>query len=63
MLLLRVTHGSRQDVAASKRHGGRSQFYGIANGFVIAAGTYGAGWISGGCFGPAVAVALTSAVP
>jgi aquaporin Z len=46
------------NVAASKRHAGRSQFYGLAIGFVIAAGAYGAGRISGGCFNPAVALSL-----
>lgn len=45
------------NVAASKKDGG-NQYYGIAIGFVIVAGAYGAGNISGGCFNPAVALAL-----
>ena len=50
-------------VAASKRHGGKSQFYSIAVGFVIAAGAYGAGRISGGCLTPPSRSPWTSAVP
>jgi len=48
------------NVAASKRNGcGTGQeFYGLAIGFVIIAGAYGAGAISGGCFNPAVAIGL-----
>lgn len=34
------------------------QFYGIATGLVITAGHYSAGAISGGCFNPAVAIAI-----
>jgi aquaporin Z len=54
--------------AASKMHppgSGRgpagqreNQFYGIAIGFVVIAGGYGAGHISGGCFNPAVAIGI-----
>merc|ERR1719215_2489255 len=36
-------------------HAGMNQFYGLAIGFVVIAGGYGAGHISGGCFNPAVA--------
>eukprot|EP00747_Dinoflagellata_sp_TGD_P125969 gnl/TRDRNA2_/TRDRNA2_174230_c4_seq19.p1 gnl/TRDRNA2_/TRDRNA2_174230_c4~~gnl/TRDRNA2_/TRDRNA2_174230_c4_seq19.p1 ORF type:complete len:405 (-),score=66.80 gnl/TRDRNA2_/TRDRNA2_174230_c4_seq19:222-1391(-) len=43
------------NVAASKCHAGKNQFYGLAIGFVIVAGGYGGGRISGGCFNPAVA--------
>merc|ERR1719389_591115 len=43
------------NVAASKKHAGQNQFYGLAIGFVVIAGGYGAGHISGGCFNPAVA--------
>jgi aquaporin Z len=46
------------NVAASTKHAGKNQFYGIAIGFVIVAGAFGAGNISGGCFNPAVAVGL-----
>jgi len=46
------------NTAASKRIGGKNQFYGLAIGFVIVAGAYGPGAISGGCFNPAVAVAI-----
>merc|ERR1719182_1293548 len=49
--------------AASKRNGcgskgGNQQFYGLAIGFVIVAGGYGAGHISGGAFNPAVALGI-----
>jgi len=46
--------------AASKKNGcdTGNQFYGLAIGFVIVAGAYGAGAISGGCFNPAVALGL-----
>jgi len=49
------------NVAASKVHGGHNQFYGIAIGFVVVAGAYGAGSVSMGCFNPAVALALDTA--
>lgn len=45
--------------AASKNEG--NQFYGLAIGFVIVAGGYGAGAISGGCFNPAVAFSIECA--
>jgi aquaporin Z len=35
-----------------------NKYYGLAIGFVIVAGAYGAGAISGGCFNPAVAVGI-----
>merc|ERR550537_2131596 len=38
--------------------GGPQQFYGLAIGFVVIAGGYGAGAISGGAFNPAVALGL-----
>jgi len=54
------------NVAAAK-HGKHhdNQFYGLAIGFVIVAGAYGAGVVSGGCFNPAVAIAIdaSSLVP
>merc|ERR1719199_106315 len=46
------------NVAASKRIGGKNQFFGLAIGFVIVAGAYGPGAVSGGCFNPAVAFAI-----
>eukprot|EP00747_Dinoflagellata_sp_TGD_P060719 gnl/TRDRNA2_/TRDRNA2_152157_c3_seq7.p1 gnl/TRDRNA2_/TRDRNA2_152157_c3~~gnl/TRDRNA2_/TRDRNA2_152157_c3_seq7.p1 ORF type:complete len:477 (-),score=91.55 gnl/TRDRNA2_/TRDRNA2_152157_c3_seq7:92-1438(-) len=46
------------NVAASKKHGGKDEFYGLAIGFVIVAGGYGAGHISGGAFNPAVAFGI-----
>jgi aquaporin Z len=46
------------NVAASKMHAGQNQFYGLAIGFVVVAGGYGAGHISGGCFNPAVAIGI-----
>lgn len=48
------------NTAASKKLGGRNQFYGFAIGFVVIAGAYGPGAISGGCFNPAVAIAIDS---
>jgi len=49
------------NVACSKVHAGQNQFYGIAIGFVVVAGAYGAGNVSGGCFNPAVALGLDTA--
>jgi len=46
------------NTAASKKLGGKNQFYGLAIGFVIVAGAYGPGAVSGGCFNPAVAIAI-----
>jgi len=46
------------NVAASKKHGGRNQFYGLAIGFVIVAGAYSGGSVSMGCFNPAVAFGI-----
>merc|ERR1719313_860991 len=46
------------NVACSKAHAGKNQFYGLAIGGVIWAGAYGAGAISGGCFNPAVALGI-----
>merc|ERR1719387_1003752 len=45
------------NVAATKAWDG-NQFYGLAIGFVIIAGAYGAGNISGGAFNPAVALGI-----
>lgn len=42
------------NVACAKQHAGK-QFYGIAIGFVVIAGGYAAGHLSGGVFNPAVA--------
>jgi len=44
------------NVAVAKKEA--NHWYGLAIGFVIVAGAYGAGAISGGCFYPAVAIAL-----
>jgi len=46
------------NTAASKVHGGKNQFYGIAIGFVIVAGAYSGGSVSMGCFNPAVAFGI-----
>jgi len=46
------------NTAASKKHAGKNQFYGIAIGFSVVAGAYGAGSISMGCFNPAVALGI-----
>jgi len=43
---------------ADKNTKSPNQFYGLAIGFVIIAGAYGAGIVSGGCFNPAVAVGI-----
>eukprot|EP00747_Dinoflagellata_sp_TGD_P027559 gnl/TRDRNA2_/TRDRNA2_132687_c1_seq2.p1 gnl/TRDRNA2_/TRDRNA2_132687_c1~~gnl/TRDRNA2_/TRDRNA2_132687_c1_seq2.p1 ORF type:complete len:464 (+),score=75.46 gnl/TRDRNA2_/TRDRNA2_132687_c1_seq2:91-1482(+) len=45
------------NVACSHAHHG-NQFYGLAIGFVIVAGGYAGGHISGGCFNPAVAIGI-----
>jgi len=43
----------------SESDGGKgNQWYGLAIGFVIIAGAYGAGVVSGGCFNPAVAIGI-----
>merc|ERR1719181_1033157 len=49
------------NVACSKRNNPAekgNQFYGLAIVFVIIAGAYGAGAVSGGCFNPAVALGI-----
>jgi len=46
------------NVAASNKHAGKDQFYGIAIGFVIVAGAYSGGSVSMGCFNPAVAFGI-----
>jgi len=50
------------NVAIAKNVQG-NQYYGLAIGFVITAGAYGAGGVSGGCFNPAVAFGVTSLSP
>merc|ERR1719265_85621 len=45
------------NVAVAKKNAD-NQFYGLAIGFVIIAGAYGAGGISKGCFNPAVAIGI-----
>mmetsp|Transcript_64680 Transcript_64680/g.151616 ORF Transcript_64680/g.151616 Transcript_64680/m.151616 type:complete len:457 (+) Transcript_64680:99-1469(+) len=47
------------NVAAAKKNvEEKGQYYGLAIGFTVIAGAYGGGFISGGCFNPAVALAL-----
>jgi len=47
------------NVAAAKKNvQEQNQYYGLAIGFVIIAGAYGAGAVSGGCFNPAVALSI-----
>lgn len=47
------------NVAATKKRDVKgNQYYGLAIGFVIVAGAYGAGAVSGGCFNPAVALGI-----
>jgi len=48
------------NVATAKKNDG-NQFFGLAIGFVIIAGGYGAGAISGGAFNPAVAIGIDTA--
>jgi len=45
------------NVAAAKK-AEPNEWYGLAIGFVIIAGAYGAGAVSGGCFNPAVAIGI-----
>merc|ERR1719159_1782698 len=45
------------NVATAQKNQG-NQYYGLAIGFVIVAGGYGAGGISGGAFNPAVALGI-----
>merc|ERR1719272_268759 len=47
------------NVAVARKYSEKSnQWYGLAIGFVIIAGAYGAGVVSGGCFNPAVAIGI-----
>jgi aquaporin Z len=47
------------NVAVAKKNGAAdNSYYGLAIGFVIVAGAYGAGAVSGGCFNPAVAIGI-----
>mmetsp|Transcript_77779 Transcript_77779/g.206597 ORF Transcript_77779/g.206597 Transcript_77779/m.206597 type:complete len:454 (-) Transcript_77779:523-1884(-) len=46
------------NTACAKANAGKHQFYGLSIGFVIVAGAYGAGAVSGGCFNPAVALGI-----
>jgi len=48
------------NVAAARKYseGEGNQWYGLAIGFVVVAGAYGAGVVSGGCFNPAVAIGI-----
>ena len=44
--------------AVSKMNPADNEYFGLAIGFVIVAGGYGGGWISKGCFNPAVAIGI-----
>jgi len=47
------------NVAAAKKNAAeKNQYFGLAIGFCVVAGAYGAGAVSGGCFNPAVALGL-----
>eukprot|EP00931_Biecheleriopsis_adriatica_P093870 TRINITY_DN6758_c0_g2_i1.p1 TRINITY_DN6758_c0_g2~~TRINITY_DN6758_c0_g2_i1.p1 ORF type:complete len:455 (+),score=108.18 TRINITY_DN6758_c0_g2_i1:103-1467(+) len=47
------------NVAAAKKNlEEKNQYYGLAIGFTVLAGAYGAGAVSGGCFNPAVALGI-----
>jgi len=49
------------NAAASKARANKNQSFGLAIGFVIIAGAYGAGALGAGCFNPAVALSITAA--
>jgi aquaporin Z len=49
------------NVACSKVHANKNQYYGLAIGFVIVAGAYSGGSVSMGCFNPAVAIGIRGA--
>eukprot|EP00933_Yihiella_yeosuensis_P054690 TRINITY_DN531_c0_g3_i1.p1 TRINITY_DN531_c0_g3~~TRINITY_DN531_c0_g3_i1.p1 ORF type:complete len:558 (-),score=91.38 TRINITY_DN531_c0_g3_i1:128-1801(-) len=50
------------NVAVAKKNATeKGQYYGLAIGYVIVAGAYGAGAVSGGCFNPAVALGIDTA--
>jgi len=59
MLCFVVLNVAGSKAVGSKISTGENQFYGLAIGFVIVAGAYGAGNISGGCFNPAVVFGIT----
>ena len=44
--------------AVSKMNPADNEYFGLAIGFVIVAGGYAGGWISGGAFNPAVAIGI-----
>eukprot|EP00747_Dinoflagellata_sp_TGD_P164898 gnl/TRDRNA2_/TRDRNA2_185476_c0_seq1.p1 gnl/TRDRNA2_/TRDRNA2_185476_c0~~gnl/TRDRNA2_/TRDRNA2_185476_c0_seq1.p1 ORF type:complete len:456 (+),score=68.36 gnl/TRDRNA2_/TRDRNA2_185476_c0_seq1:67-1434(+) len=46
------------NVSLSKQHADNNEFYGLAVGFVMVAGGYAAGHLSGACFNPAVAIGI-----
>jgi len=49
------------NVAAARKYSEKkssNEYYGLAIGFVVVAGAYGAGVVSGGCFNPAVAIGI-----
>lgn len=46
--------------AARKNAEEKNQYFGLAIGFCVVAGAYGAGAVSGGCFNPAVALGLST---
>jgi len=54
-VVLNVAYSKFHDV---EKGNDKNQFYGLAIGFCVVAGGYGAGHISGGCFNPAVALGI-----
>jgi aquaporin Z len=46
------------NTAASKKKGGKNQYFGLAIGFVIVAGGYASAAVGAGCFNPAVAFSI-----
>merc|ERR1719375_2846770 len=47
-----------QGAAVAEMNPANNEYFGLAIGFVIVAGGYAAGWISGGAFNPAVAIGI-----
>lgn len=43
-----------------KMHAGKNHFYGLATGFVVVTGGYGAGHISEGCYNPTTAIVIVA---
>jgi aquaporin Z len=57
-VVLNVAASKDNDRSGDEKPEAGNHYYGLAIGFVIVAGAYGAGAISGGCFNPAVALGI-----